>query len=82
MFMNTIPIYWGDPLVSKDFNPNSFLNWHDYNDDEKLINKIIEVNNNKDIYKSMINEPWFNDNKIPDFIKPESVLNFFEKIID
>ena len=82
MFMNCIPIYWGDPLVPLDFNPNSFLNSHDYLDDDKLISRIIEIDNNDKLYQDMINEPWFNNNIIPDFIKPESVLSFFEKIID
>lgn len=81
MFAECIPIYWGDPLVGKDFNPNSFLNWHDYEDDNKFINQIIKMDNDEKLYNDMLNEPFFKDNKIPDFIQPESVLNFFEKII-
>jgi hypothetical protein len=82
MFAGCIPIYWGDPLVVDDFNENSFLNWHKFNSDEKLIEEIIKIDNNQDLYNDMINQPWFKDNKIPDFIKPESVLSFFEKIIE
>ena len=25
---NTVPIYWGNPLVGNDFNPDSFINCH------------------------------------------------------
>jgi hypothetical protein len=82
MFMSSIPIYYGDPLVVNDFNVKSFLNWHDYNNDELLLSKIIEIDNNDKLYRDMINEPWFNDNKIPDYILPENVLSFFEKIIN
>ena len=82
MFAGCIPIYWGDPLVTNDFNENSFLNWHKFNDDEKFIEEIIKIDNDPDLYRDMINQPWFKDNKIPDFVKPESVLTFFEKIIN
>ena len=30
MKTNTVPIYWGDPLVHKDFNTKSFINYHDF----------------------------------------------------
>lgn len=82
MFAGCIPIYWGDPLVFRDFNEHSFLNWHKFNSDDALIEEIINIDNNPNLYNDMINQPWFKDNKIPDFVKPESVLDFFEKIID
>jgi hypothetical protein len=82
MFMNTIPIYWGDPLVNRDFNKDSFLNLHDFESEEHLIERIIEIDNNDDLYNQILKQPWFNDNKIPDFVKPDSVLGFFEKIIN
>ena len=81
MFAGCIPIYWGDPLVSNDFNENSFLNWHKFNNDETFIEEIIKIDSDQSLYNDMINQPWFKDNKIPDFVKPESVLSFFEKII-
>jgi hypothetical protein len=82
MFAGCIPIYWGDPLVTNDFNKNSFINWNDYQDDNLFIQKIIEIDRNTKLYNEMINEPWFNEGKIPDFVLPESVLTFFEKIIN
>ena len=30
MLVNSIPLYWGNPLVDRDFNTKSFLNFHDY----------------------------------------------------
>lgn len=30
MSAGSIPIYWGDPLVHRDFNPRSFINYHQY----------------------------------------------------
>jgi hypothetical protein len=81
MFAGCIPIYWGDPLVSNDFNEESFLNWHKYGDDDTFLEEIIKVNESEKLYKEMVNQPWFKDNKIPDFVQPDSVLSFFKKII-
>jgi hypothetical protein len=35
MVVGSLPIYWGNPLVHLDFNPRSFLNYHDYGDDDR-----------------------------------------------
>ncbi len=82
MFMNCVPIYWGDPLVNLDFNRDSFLNLHDFETEEEFIQKIIEIDNNDSEYNRILSEPWFIDNKIPDFVQPENVLSFLRKIID
>jgi hypothetical protein len=82
MFSNAIPIYWGSLNVVNDFNNKSFVNWHDYEDDELVIEKIKHLDNNEDAYLEMLNEPWFKGNKIPDSVKPENVLSFIrEKIL-
>jgi hypothetical protein len=82
MFVNTIPLYWGNERVGEDFNKKSFLSLHDYSSEEEFIDKILEIDNNEEKYKEILNEPWFIDNKFPDFILPENVLKFFkEKIL-
>jgi hypothetical protein len=82
MFANCIPIYWGSNAVVGDFNEESFINWHQYEDDELVIDKIMEIDANYDLYAKMISEPWFKDNKIPEFAKPKNVINFIkEKIL-
>lgn len=27
---DTVPIYWGNPLINEDFNPSAFINLHDF----------------------------------------------------
>jgi hypothetical protein len=70
---NTIPLYWGNPLINEDFNSNMFINWHDYKDDELMIEKIIEADTNKEKYFSYLNGTVFNVKNIEkimeDFIK-------------
>jgi len=42
MAARCLPIYWGNPLIEREFNPKSFLNYFDFRDDDALIEKIIE----------------------------------------
>jgi hypothetical protein len=60
-FANTIPLFYGNDEISDIFNKDSFINWHDFNDDEKFIEKIIEIDNNDKLYLDMINQPTFLD---------------------
>jgi len=74
----TIPIYWGDTNVNSDYNPKSFLSYHDYNDQDILIEKILELDNNESKYNQMlleqpiINYGLFDENKL---------INFLNKIL-
>ncbi len=82
MISNSIPIYWGNPLVNRDFNEKSFLNYHQYGSDEELIKKIIELDNNDDLYKQMLAEPYFNDNKVNEFVNRDNIKNRLKQIIE
>jgi hypothetical protein len=52
---NSIPIYYGDPLVHKMFNPKSFINCHDYGNFDEVIEVIKYLDNNDDAYMAMLN---------------------------
>jgi len=63
MLANSIPLYFGNPLVSRDFNKKSFLNLSDFKNMGKMIKRIKEIDSNDKLYASILNEPWFNNNK-------------------
>lgn len=56
-FAGTVPIYYGDPNIAKDFNPKAFVNVHDYNTLDDVLKRVIEIDNNDELYLSMLNEP-------------------------
>jgi Glycosyltransferase family 10 (fucosyltransferase). len=80
MLVNSIPVYWGNPVVNNDFNTKSFLNYSDYANDEALIEKIIELDQDDDLYIQMLQEPWFKNNAMPEFLSEDAILNQFEII--
>lgn len=57
----TIPIYWGNPLVLRDFNPESFINAYDFEDINALVAEVARIDNDPDTYLSMINAPVFSN---------------------
>ena len=81
MFANSMPVYWGNKNVHNDFNINSFVLADKFPDDESLVEYINTLDTNMDAYFAILEQPWFVDNKIPDYVKPENVLSAIERIL-
>jgi hypothetical protein len=77
---NVVPIYWGNPLIYKEFNTNMFLNWHDYNDDDALIKEIIKIDNDKELYMKYLNGKILNKDFYDNF--KNDILTKMKKLID
>ncbi len=54
-----IPIYWGNPLVAKDFNPESFINIQDFSNWKDAISYICQVNDNPVLFNRYQQAPLF-----------------------
>ena len=80
MTVNSIPIYWGNPLIHKEFNNKSFVSFYDYGSFDKMIETIIDLDRNNDKYLDMLKTTWLVDNIIPDNNKVENIKAFLYKI--
>jgi hypothetical protein len=62
----TIPIYWGTHNIKNIFNPDSMLFLEDETEEsfKKLINRVIELDNDNDKYLEFINRPIFTEDNI------------------
>lgn len=80
-----IPIYWGDSRVNEVFNNKAFINAHDFDSEEDLIEYIKKVDNDDKLYLSYIKEPAFvNKNYIKDEQKKleKFLYNIFDQPIE
>lgn len=76
----SIPIHWGNPRIDEDFNDQSIINWYKYGSDDKTIEKIIEIDNDDDLYMDYIKQPFINL-KNKNLFEIDYVLNIFDRII-
>lgn len=82
MLVHSLPIYWGNPLVYRDFNTKSFLNYHEYGNDRDFIEKIIAIDNDDNLYLEYLKQPYFLNNKVNKFIDPNNLLKQFYYIFN
>lgn len=82
MLVHSLAIYWGNELVHRDFTPKSFLNSYDFADDEELIERIIEIDQNDDLYLEYLQQPYFHNNAVNEYVNPENVLKQFDYIFN
>ncbi len=74
----TIPIYWGNPNIYKEFNTKSFINCHEYDTFYDVIEKVKEIDNNDELFFKIIKEPFVEEYIIKDYF--EKLQKFFDNI--
>lgn len=75
MFANSIPIYWGNPEVGRDFDTRSFVNANAFSGIDQMIDYIIELDKSDEKYFSLWRYPWYADNLLPECVDENLILN-------
>ena len=77
----TVPIYYGDPNIAEDFNSASFINVHEYNNFDEVIERVKEIDCNDELYLKMLNSaPVLSPSDNSDMVK--FLYNIFEQPLD
>lgn len=58
MTVNSMPVYWGNPLVHLDFNEAAFVNAMKYKTLDDVVSEVIRLDNDDDAYLQKLSEPW------------------------
>ena len=54
----------------------------DFTTSEEVCDKVLEIYHNPNMFKDIQSQPTFPDNKIPDHVKPEAILEDLTRIIE
>lgn len=82
ILQDCIPIYWGNKLVNKDFNSERFIDYHQFESEEDLIKRILEIDQNDDLAIDMIMQPTFSLTKITHEEEHKQVLEILCRIVE
>lgn len=55
----TVPIYWGNPDIAKEFNPKAFINCHDFASFDEALEFVKKVDADDELYLQMVKAPIF-----------------------
>ena len=80
MTARCVPIYWGNPRVTEDFNPKSFINANDFPSLEALAEFVAQVDRNDQLYLEYLRQPFFHQNKLNEYFDRNRCLDFFGRI--
>jgi len=78
----TIPIYWGDPMVTIDFNSDSFINISDFDSLAHAAEYIFGIARDENLAYEKLSQPIFTNDRLPPFLHPGVVERFFSKVFD
>lgn len=53
----TVPIYWGNPEIAGEFNPDAFLNCHDFSSFEEVLSEVKRIDSDDASYLAMLRAP-------------------------
>lgn len=77
----TVGIYWGNPVVAKDFNTKAFVSLYDHSSVHDAVNYVRLLDENDDLYLDVMRQPLLYDNKRPQYLEDSAILDFFETAV-
>lgn len=81
LLADTIPIYWGDPVVGRQFNTRRFVNCHEFDSISDIVNRVLEIEHCQKISNSILQEAIYANGTAPCNLTPDAVLKFIESFI-
>jgi hypothetical protein len=80
MLAGSLPIYWGDRLVEREFNPGSFIDARRFKHLDALVDHVAALDSDDALYLEYLRTPPLPGNRVDDAITPAAVLRWFDGI--
>lgn len=80
---DTIPIYWGSKSIAKEFNPAAFVNCHDFQDLESVVERVKVIYEDEGLYLQMMKAPiLLEDSEAKKCLDDDYTDSFLRNIFD
>ena len=80
MLANTLPIYWGNPEVQRDFNEESFINYYKYGDLDAVVNRVVRTDEDDELFDHYMSQPCLTKGGYLERISERTLLCFFNRV--
>jgi hypothetical protein len=78
----SVPIYWGSSRVTEDFNPDCFVNCHEYGNLREVVDQVVKIDQDDVLYEKYLRSPCFPGNVLPACCRSEYLVAFFARIFE
>jgi len=83
MLVHSLPIYWGNPEVHRDFNPGSFVNyWDSCRNLDQLVDLVVAIDQDDRLYQQYLSRPYFFNNTPSRYFDVNRVAEQFGRIFE
>lgn len=80
MLIDSIPIYWGNKKVDKDFNTKRFINYFDFKTEKELIDRLLAIDKDPNLAIEMLQQPVFSTKKKPYVAERQEIFNAIDRV--
>lgn len=80
MLAGSVPVYFGDPLAVRDFDPASYLDFAQFGSLRALRERVRDIDNDRDAYLRMLAAPFYRGNRVPEYAREDTIVAFFDRI--
>lgn len=84
-FAGSIPIYYGNPQITEIFNKDAFINCHDFENLDAVMERVMELDRDDEKYLEMLSQPILVDPEYParlDRDLERFILSIFEQPLE
>ncbi|MBU2616326.1 MAG: hypothetical protein KKC19_04445 [Nanoarchaeota archaeon] len=82
LLVGSIPIYFGNKKVGKDFNSKCFINANDFKSVEEVVKHIVKVDTDNRLYQQYLEQPIFSNKESVYMSNEKKMLKILTKIIE
>lgn len=78
----TVPIYWGNPFIGREFNTQAFVNCHDFRSWSEVIGAVRRIDQDDELYLKMMRAPALTGPERDIDRMEENLVAFLASILD